>query len=333
MRSQKQAASIRLQVILIIAVFLIGAGVFLYPDISNCYIERHQADVIQVYEDTVEEIPQEALEAEKEAVREYNRSLLHGQVILTDPFDENAVRRDAAQYEQRLALDETMAYIEIPKIDVYLPIYHGTDKETLEKGIGHLENTSLPMGGEGTHCVLSGHTGLPMAKLFTDLDQLEVGDEFYIYVLDENLAYEVDQIKVVEPDDISSLGIDSTQDYVTLITCTPYGKNTHRLLVRGHRTEYSEKAKEEAGNTSAKNDNSNFLERWLARRVLPLWMWIVLAAAGGICIGLLITGRKKRAKKDRRQKHRRTRKRADQRTGQKTDQKTSQKTDRRKSKR
>ena len=137
-----------------------------------------------------------------------------------------------------------MGYLEIPSIEVYLPIYHGTSEGVLQSGIGHLGNTSLPIGGENTHAVLSGHTGLPNARLLTVLDKLQEGDQFYIHVLDEILAYEVDQIKVVEPDDISDIFIEEGEDYVTLVTCTPYGINSHRLLVRGTRVPYTEEKKE-----------------------------------------------------------------------------------------
>lgn len=289
MEDKKKKDSLWLPLFMVILLFLAGAGVFLYPDLSNWYMERHQGDVIQTYEKTVETVSAEVLEAEKEAVRQYNRSILENQVILTDPFDEDAVRRDAAQYEQRLALDEVMAHIEIPEIQVYLPIYHGTEKETLEKGIGHLENTSLPMGGTGTHCVLSGHTGLPSAELFTNLEKLEEGDLFFIHVLDETLAYETDRIEVVKPDDVSSLGIDAGQDYVTLITCTPYGKNTHRLLVRGHRIPYSAEQKEEIKEKEKADVGTT---GWLAHRELPGWAWGVLAVSFIVCILLLISGKK-----------------------------------------
>ena len=152
-------------------------------------------------------------------------------------MDWNFSDEDKAAYEKELNFnnDGSMGYIDIPKINVKLTIFHGTDESVLQTSIGHLEGTSLPVGGKGTHSVLSGHRGLPSAKLFSDLDQLREGDTFTIHVLNETLTYEVDQIRVVEPTDLSNLTIDPDQDYVTLVTCTPYGINTHRLLVRGHR--------------------------------------------------------------------------------------------------
>jgi sortase A len=161
-----------------------------------------------------------------------------------------------------------MGYLEIPKIKVRLTIYHGTDEPTLENGVGHLEGTSLPIGGNSTHCVLSGHRGLPSAKLFTDLDKLENGDLFYIYILGETHAYEVDQVLVVEPTQVESLKITPEQDYVTLLTCTPYGVNSHRLLVRGHRTEVRE-----ASADNASRDNGTDINLWV---IIPLALVVLL---------------------------------------------------------
>ena len=160
--------------------------------------------------------------------------------MLTDPFDPDAYPITDGEYTELLALDDVMAYIEIPAIDVYLPIYHGTSEKTLLIGVGHLENTSLPAGGESTHAVLSAHCGLPSARLFTDLNLLKEGNLFRIHVLDETLTYQVYEIETVNPDDSSSLFIREGEDIVTLITCTPYGKNTHRLLVHGKRIEETE---------------------------------------------------------------------------------------------
>lgn len=160
--------------------------------------------------------------------------------MLTDPFDPDAYPITDGEYTELLALDDVMAYIEIPSIDVYLPIYHGTDEATLQIGAGHLENTSLPIGGESTHAVISAHCGLPSARLFTDLNLLKEGSLFRIYVLGETLTYQVYDIQIVDPDDSTSLFIRENEDIVTLITCTPYGKNTHRLLVHGRRIEESE---------------------------------------------------------------------------------------------
>lgn len=285
-----------LPVILIVLMFLVGAGIFLYPNFSNWYYEKHQSEIIQEYGEVIEEISPEELEAEKEAVREFNRSLLNNQVVLTDPFDASQLDKNLGDYSEYLAQDEMMAYIDIPKIDVYLPIYHGTDKDTLEKGIGHLANTSFPMGGEGTHCVLSGHTGLPTALLFTNLDKMQKEDQFYIHVLDEVLAYETDLISIVEPDDISDLRIEADKDYVTLVTCTPYGQNTHRLLVRGHRIPYVE---EDVKMVQEQKNQRRFWDKLVdfwKRRSLPIWVIIVVIASAILCVLLvspLTFGRKK----------------------------------------
>ena len=177
----------------------------------------------------------EALWAEAEA---YNETL-------PDKADRfNMSEEELEEYQTYLSVSGTnvIGYIEIDKIGCYLPIYHGTDESVLQVGVGHLEGSSLPVGGPGTHCVISGHRGLPSAKLFTDLDQMEVGDTFVLYVLDETLTYEVDQIRIVEPTEMSELAIVEGEDYCTLVTCTPYGINTHRLLVRGHRIENEEEA-------------------------------------------------------------------------------------------
>lgn|GEM_PF-80313 len=250
----------RLSNTFIIFLFIIGLTIVLYPFASNWYNRHHQAEIIQNYDNTMDKMKEEELEAERESAHLYNESLLSN-IILTDPFDEEALKSTASElseYEILLNIDDDgiMGYIEIPAIDVQLPIFHGTKPETLEKGVGHLENTSLPVGGSATHVVLSSHTGLPTAKLFTDLIELEKGDLFFFVVLNETLAYEVDQIKVVEPTNTSDLQIDCDKDYVTLVTCTPYGINSHRLLVRGVRTDYVEEIKKEAEQITVQQSNA-----------------------------------------------------------------------------
>lgn len=221
----------------IILLFLLGMLVMLYPSISNYVNQKNQNDVIVSYDESVAQMNQQKVEAALEAAREYNRGLLQGEAVLTDPFDPSVLVREDEKYMSVLAETDMMAYLEIPAIKVHLPIYHGTLEDTLRKAVGHLQGSSLPVGGEGTHSVLSAHNGLPTSKLFTDLDQLKEGDVFYVKVLTETLKYRVDKISVVEPSDTSPLMIDRDADYVTLITCTPYGVNSHRLLVRGVRTE------------------------------------------------------------------------------------------------
>lgn len=227
--------------------FLIGLGITLYPAISNYLLEKNQSTAMQGYIEEQEKVPDEITEQLKEEAREYNQKLREGTVVLTDPFDPEALQYVTDDYENMLNPDGSglMGYLEIPSIKVYLPVYHGTSEGILQSGIGHLGNTSLPIGGESTHAVLSGHTGLPNARLLTDLDKLQEGDQFYLHVLDEILAYEVDQIKVVEPDNISDIFIEDGKDYMTLVTCTPYGINSHRLLVRGTRVPYVEKTKDQ----------------------------------------------------------------------------------------
>lgn len=216
-------------------IFLAGLGVLLYPTASDLWNQHRQNRLISQYAQAVSQLTQEDFSAYKTAAQAYNRTLdsdLHDAFSGRDPEEEDP-------YWSMMDLDGTgvMGHIEIPKISVRLALYHGTGAQALQQGIGHLAGTSLPVGGAGTHCVLSGHRGLPSALLLTDLDQLTDGDVFYLYVLGETLAYEVDQVLVVEPDDVSALALEEGRDYVTLVTCTPYGVNTHRLLVRGRRIE------------------------------------------------------------------------------------------------
>ena len=221
--------------------FLTGVGLVLYPVVSDWYIGRHQASVVASYDEEAARLSQEQIETELARAHAYNESLL-GNVVLTDPFDAEGLAEQNTEYDDLLNIngDGVMGSIDIPRVDIYLPIYHTTDAEVLAKGAGHLKNSSLPVGGTGTHAIISGHTALPSAELFNNLSDVEKGDVFYIHVLNETLAYEVDQIKVVLPDNIEDLLIDRNEDYVTLVTCTPYGINSHRLLVRGRRIPYEE---------------------------------------------------------------------------------------------
>lgn len=230
-----------LPIIMIVLLFLGGAGLVLYPVVSSWYMDRHQGQVVADYDEEAARLSQEQIDEELEKARRYNESLL-GNVVLTDPFDAEALEEQNTEYEDLLDIggDGVMGSVEIPGQDIYLPIYHGTSAESLEKGAGHLKNSSLPVGGKGTHAVISGHTALPTAEMFNDLSEVEEGDVFYIHVLGQILAYEVDQIKIVLPEDISDLLINRNEDHVTLVTCTPYGINSHRLLVRGTRVPYEE---------------------------------------------------------------------------------------------
>lgn len=235
------------KVVLIVG-FIIGLVISLYPLISNMYAKKSQMSVITNYQKEIDNSNEQRIVQEKDLANTYNRKL-NQTVILSDPFDPNAISMADEKYYEILNFtdDNVMAYIKIPRIDVNLPIYHGTDSEHMLKGVGHLVGTSLPVGGNDTHSVLSAHSGLSSADLFTNLANLDNGDLFYIYVLDEILAYEVDNIKVVKPTETDDLRIVKGEDYITLVTCTPFGINSHRLLVRGHRVEYNpDKEKQEA---------------------------------------------------------------------------------------
>lgn len=223
-----------------IIVLLIALSVLLYPTVSNYLYERNSSTIVSNYEKDVSNTSEEEKAELFRLAREYNARLADNQGVIGDGFSEDDERDE--EYESLLNPYETgmMGYIQIPKIDVELPIYHGTKESVLQVGIGHLKNTSLPVGGDATHAVLTGHRGLPSRMLFTDLDQMKNGDIFYIKILGENFAYEVDQIQTVLPEETEGLQIVEGQDFITLITCTPYGVNTHRLLVRGHRVPYEE---------------------------------------------------------------------------------------------
>lgn len=226
--------------IILFIFLLIGLGLLMYPFVSNYWNTLHQSKAIATYVDEIKNIDENKYEKILNEARNYNDKLLRKKTRW------NLTIEEQQEYNNILKISSTgvIGYIEIPQINVSLPIYHTVSDEVLQVAIGHIPGTSFPIGGKGTHCVLSGHRGLPSAKLFTDLDKLIVGDIFMIRVLDETLTYEIDQILIVEPTDISSLEIDVEKDYCTLITCTPYGVNSHRLLLRGHRIENLEVEKE-----------------------------------------------------------------------------------------
>ncbi len=225
--------------------FLIGFGILVYPTVADQWNTYRQNRLISSYEDTVEEMKPEDFTREWEAARSFNATIPQNN-IYGDVFGEDGKEAENTAYWQvlNIAGDGVMGYLSIPKIDVKLSIYHGTSDEVLQTGIGHLDGTALPIGGESTHSVLAAHRGLPSARLFTDVDQLQEGDKFYIHVLDKVLAYQVDQIlDMVDKDDHetleAALQTEEGKDYVTLFTCTPYGVNSHRLLVRGVRVPYN----------------------------------------------------------------------------------------------
>lgn len=225
----------------------------LYPWISNYLYENRADGEVSAYEEQVEKTDDSEKQEILKKAREYNNILTESKVQLTDPFDEEEAKDNGLDYNNILNVngDGMMGFIDIPKINVYLPVYHGTSKVVLESGIGHLEESSLPVGGENTHVVLSGHTGLSTKKLFTDLTEIKEDDLFFLHILGDVLAYKVISVDVVEPEDTTLLSIQKGKDLATLVTCTPYGVNTHRLLVTGERTEYNEKVQEEADSEKA----------------------------------------------------------------------------------
>ena len=223
----------RASTLIIIIILIAGLSLMLYPTVSNKWNSYHQTRTLIRHAEAVAKLTPQECEKLRAAAVKYNESL-RGDGSRWHPTEE-----DRKLYNSLLVFDETeiISSIEIPKIKVSLPVFHGTGKNVLQTAIGHLEGSSLPVGGKGTHCVLSGHRGLPSARLFTDLDKLVEGDTFILYTLDETLTYEIDQIRVLEPTDLSTLTIDPDMDYCTIFTCTPYGINTHRLMLRGHRIE------------------------------------------------------------------------------------------------
>ena len=227
-----------LPIAFLILLLIMGLGIMCYPFISNILSKKEQIQTINEYKKISMNYKSEVSSLIEEA-RIYNKNLTTS--TITDVFT-NPKEEESKEYKNILNIgkDGVMAYIEIPKIKEEIPIYHGTSTKTLQKGVGHLEGSSYPVGGESTHAVLSAHRGLPSAKLFTDLDQLEKGDQFYIHILEETLAYEVEEIEIIEPVDTEKLTLKTGCDYITLVTCHPYAINTHRLLVRGKRVEYKE---------------------------------------------------------------------------------------------
>jgi len=235
----------KVSTILFVLVFFVGFAIMAYPTISNQWNTYRQSRLISNYQEVVEEMAPEDFTEEWEAARAFNDSLIENS-IYADVFGTDDMNLEDTEYWKVLnvAGDGVMGYLSIPKINIKLAVYHGVEEDVLETGIGHLDGSKLPIGGEGTHAVLAAHRGLPSARLFTDIDQMKKGDMFYVHVLDETFAYQVDQIlDMVEKDDMDTLEevlqIVEGEDYITLFTCTPYGVNSHRLLVRGTRVPYN----------------------------------------------------------------------------------------------
>lgn len=262
------------QKIIPILIILFGFALLSYPFISNYMFEKSAGSTIKSYEKQAKTYDQKQKEQAFRKAEEYNKDLIKSVVQLTDPFKVKKSNGETLIYNNILNIDHSgvMGYLEIPCISVNLPIYHGTDAEILERGVGHLAASSIPVGGKSTHSVLTGHTGLSSAKLFTDLTEMKKEDLFFIHVLDRTLAYKVDQISVVRPEDRRKLQIVKGKDYVTLVTCTPYGVNDHRLLVRGVRTKY---VKKQRSSIRPRNQDSQWMRTY--KKAIAIGLMIVTA--------------------------------------------------------
>ena len=251
---------------------VVALGLLLYPLVGEFLSEKYHSDVETTYTAAIEGTDDAELTAQRQAAEQYN-AMLSGTAVIT----EGGASAPPLAYAQQLTVGGAMAYIDIPKIGVYLPVQHGTGADTLERAVGHVTGTSLPVGGNSTHAVLSAHSGMASSKLFSDIDRLEKGDVFYVHVLGEVLAYEVDAINTVLPTDTSLLQIEEGKDLVTLVTCTPFGVNTHRLLVRGHRVPYT--PEQEATAAAKKPAASSWTQHYLTG--LGIGLGAVAVVGGG----------------------------------------------------
>lgn len=251
---------------------VVALGLLFYPLVGELLNEKYHSDVETTYTAAIADTDDAELTAQREAAEQYN-AMLSGAASIS----EGEASASPLPYAEQLTVGGVMCYIDIPKINVYLPIQHGTDADTLEKSVGHVVGTSLPVGGSSTHAVLSAHSGMASSKLFSDIDQLAVGDTFYIHVLGDTLAYKVDSIHTVLPTDTSQLQIEDGKDLVTLVTCTPFGVNTHRLLVRGHRVPYT--PEQEATAAAEKPAASSWTQHYLIG--LGIGLGAVAVAGGG----------------------------------------------------
>ena len=252
---------------------VVALGLLLYPLVGELLSEKYHSDVETAYTAAIEDTDDAELTAQRQAAQQYNAMLANATI------SEGGASAPPLAYAEQLTVGGVMAYVDIPKINVYLPVQHGTGAETLEKSVGHVVGTSLPVGGSSTHAVLSAHSGMASSKLFSDIDQLEKGDTFYIHVLGEVLAYEVDNINTVLPTDTSLLQIEDGKDLVTLVTCTPFGINTHRLLVRGNRVPYTP---EQASAAEEKPVASSWTQHYLTG--LAIGLGAVAVIGGGYAL-------------------------------------------------
>ena len=258
--------------ILAAACGIAALGLLLYPLVGELLSERYHSDVETTYTAAIADADDAELTAQRQAAEQYN-AMLSGTAAIT----EGGASAPPLPYAEQLTVGGVMAYVDIPKINVYLPVQHGTDAETLERAVGHVVGTSLPVGGSSTHAVLSAHSSMASSKLFSDIDQLTAGDTFYIHVLGEVLAYKVDAINTVLPTDTSLLQIENGKDYVTLVTCTPFGVNTHRLLVRGHRIPYT--PEQETTAAEEKPTASSWTQHYLTGLAVGLGAVVVAGGA------------------------------------------------------
>ena len=263
-----------IKIIIIVIELLIGLTITLYPIISSAYNSKHQSEIHTQYIAEIEKTDNSQIAEVRDAAKAYNAAITPGISV----YNPEMLAQISEGYDEQLNLtgDGIMGYVEIPVINVNLPIYHGTDSETLETGVGHLLGSSLPVGGDSTHAVLTAHSGMASQKLFSDLDKMKVGDTFYLHILDEVLAYQVDEINVVLPHDTKHLGITVDEDLCTLITCTPFAVNTHRLLVRGTRIPYTEAEKISADIPQEDTITSTWEEQYLKSLIIAVVLAVII---------------------------------------------------------
>lgn len=279
----------------IVIVFLTAMVLILYPYIANYRFEHQSGNVVETVKRAVADIPDETKVEVINAAKKYNEIIAGGRVQLTDPFLPEYIEEDTDAYLQMLNVssngasdaNSVMGSVEIPVINVNLPIYHGTSSSVLERGVGHLQGTSLPVGGPSTHTVLTGHTGLSSARLFDDLTEVKKGDVFFLHVMDEDMAYKVDDIHIILPRELDKLQVTQGKDYCTLVTCTPYGVNTHRLLVRGVRTDYKDAVQDP--DVFVKRSNSKWMSEYKKALILAGLLFSI-----AFCVLIVLSKRKMR---------------------------------------
>ena len=277
--------------------FLAAVGIMLYPAVSSYVNEKYRSEIQTVYEEQVQQKDDTALQEAWEQAVSYNEAITPG-TMETDAYSKEAILAASQDYDAMLNItgNGIMGYVELPKIDVYLPIFHGTGSDSLERGIGHLVGSSLPVGGESTHTVLTGHSGMASQRMFTDLEQLQPGDVFFLHVLNQVLAYQVDEINTVLPYDTSLLGIYPGEDLCTLVTCTPIGINTHRLLVRGHRIEYEVAVEVQEEITVQQEETKS---SWQEQYYLGLWLGVLALLVIGFLFAVVALIRRLHRRKHR----------------------------------